>query len=372
MEDSYEEIKAGSNLDFSILNEIKSELFTSRESDEQKSILPKDDSKPLDLDASVEAEKSLSSIKESSTKAEATEADIRPEAVSEELTDEIPTSDVVCVDIFHIILDTAQSFKIYKLLVNEERVQEISNILPEQLYLIGLYGITEVIVSFLQKYFSKEIPIYQWKEGIYLFYDLASGKGALAYITQDENIFTVRPIKTQSRLTNIIRILSDMCIKVVACISENLCENWYFEGSGTKNPFIPKIHEHSGIELVNVKVQESSLEKVELTAYNEDFDRTIFPKDSSKYIFKWSQEEISYDDQQQLKKEIKTLYESLSKLTADTIYKLNWHIHQFQNNIKSFKLDSEIFKTKLKIALERLINSKTETKRTMAQKLLKC
>ena len=145
--------------------------------------------------------------------------------LSNESNTNLIQSDINCIELFSSILDTSQTFNIYKFLIKDEAINILHGILPEKFKLLGLYGDTDVIINFMKQFFNKELPEIRVTEGIYLFYSPLQIKGALVYFTNDEMLYKSRPIKTSSRLTTIIRVMSDLCYKSIACISSELLDN---------------------------------------------------------------------------------------------------------------------------------------------------
>ncbi|OMJ65087.1 hypothetical protein SteCoe_39381 [Stentor coeruleus] len=256
---------------------------------------------------------------------------------------EFQESEINCIKLFKLILDTSQSFKIFKFILHEETVQKISNMLPENFRLIGVYGDTNVILEFIEKIFQKKLPEFRIKEGIYFFQDRIEKNGILAYFTKDSSIYNVRPIKTSTRITNIVRILSDLCFKIVACISNEMIENWYFEKDGKLNPYIPIIHMRGNS---NPRVQENSLQGIILKSKCHSQKPCVIPKDNSEWIFQWDSEEISQDDILNYSNKVLEFYQSIIKVPSkyNVPGTLNAKFLDFQSSTKIFSIDSEKLK----------------------------
>ena len=170
---------------------------------------------------------------------------------------EVENSNILCIQIFHSIIDTSQSYKISKYLVKEDSINEIKQLLPEVFNLVCIYGIKSEIKEYLTKAFEENLPIFPYEEGIYLYYSRSKDSGAIAFITESDDLYTHKPIKLSSRLVPLIRILTDLSCKIIACLSSDIADRWFFEESGTLNPYKPKTHGLGGISLKEIKVQES-------------------------------------------------------------------------------------------------------------------
>ena len=198
-----------------------------------------------------------------------------------EVQEEINPTDILCFKLFSNVLDTAQSTKIYKFLSHNEPFEILEKQLHDEFKIIGLYGETQTIFNFLEKLFGKELPKVIINEGIYLYYDICAKKAAIVFFTNDASIYKNKPISTSNRANTIVRILSDLCLKIVACIPNDIIENWYYEDKGKKNPFIPKTHVIGGSKLEIIKIYESSLEKIHVKRSKFEYPNCYFPKDSS-------------------------------------------------------------------------------------------
>ena len=277
------------------------------------------------------------------------------------------SSDIYCIEIFHSVFDTSQSFKIHKYLVKEESIKALKDYLPENFKIVSFYGIAEVIKDCLNKIFETDIPVFPSTEGIYLFYSPTGKVGALVFITENEEIYKLKPIKSSSPFVTIIRTLTDLSFKIVACLSEDIIENWFYEEGGILNPFKPKVHQSGGIMLKEVTVQESKIEQIELL--HEGFGRFNYymTKDNLNFFFHYNFEEISEHERLELRKII--------QCTCDELVKLN-HVHMFHFEIikvltkmKMLSFNVQELTQKLKHSLEQMISNRKQSREELIRKI---
>lgn len=315
-----------------------------------------------------------SSIKFDKEKDSELEVSLKPAAIKKDLKDESEElkSEIICIELFESILDTAQSFKIFKFVLREETVQTLSSMLPEKFKIIGAYGDTNTILFFIEKLFQKKLPQFHIREGIFFFQDTINKTCVLAFFTEDTMLYSLRPIKTSCRITNIVKILSDLCYKIVACISGDIIDKWYFENDGKINPFIPKIHRQGGSSLKNIKVQESSLQQITLKSECQLQKACVLPKDNTQWIFQWSSEEISQEDIRNFRNKVDEFCQGLTKIAYkyNVPMGLNAKFHDFQNSTKIFSIDSEKLKNSIREELEKLIDMKNNAKKLLVKDIL--
>ena len=282
---------------------------------------------------------------------------------------EIPTN-IRILEIYHSIYDTSQSFKIHKYLIKEEALKEIKESCPEELKLIGIYGISSVMKQFLSLIFEEQITLFPQKEGLYLFYNPVSALGVFAFITPNEEMYTKSPIESSNRFVVIIRILTDLCTKIIACISEDIIEKWFYEDNGTLNPFKPKIHQSGGASVRNVTVQESKLEKVNVinsnsnshyahsSYYMHNQKKEIFslPNDNLNFLFIHEFESISANEKSLTSRHLSDFPNELFKLNDINSFSLK--VNSLYDKMKIRSFDSYRINQDLRGYFERMLQEK--------------
>ena len=293
------------------------------------------------------------------------------EAEEFEVQDDVNPTDILCFKLFSNVLDTAQSTKIYKFLSHNEAFEILEKQLHDEFKIIGLYGETQTIFNFLEKLFDKPVPKDEISEGIYMYYDVHAQKAAIVFFCIDISIYQIKPIQTSNRANTIVRILSDLCLKIVACIPNDIIENWYYEDKGKKNPFIPKTHVIGGSKLEIIKIYESSLEKIHVKRSKFEYPNCYFPKDSSNWFLTYNINEISTKKKFEYDSEFNKCFQNLTTIESKNIVgTLNFTFNKFLDELQFFKVNTENMNEKLKRSVILYNDSKIKAKLNFGQKII--
>ena len=249
-------------------------------------------------------------------------------------------NDLVFIDLFYPEIDTSESFRIRKILLKEESIQKLKTELAEKNNIVGVYGISSEIKIYLQNAFNCYIPTFPSREGIYFYYNRKIDCGALVFIAGNEEEYSIKPINSSTcTFITIIRILTDLSYTIVACLSQNLYDNWFYQDQGLSNPYNPKTHLARKITLKKVIIQESGTEKI-----NVENDKMIkkgffFTKDHYSQLFCYTSRNITEDTKADLKGKIEEFCQNLK--TLNDITYLNLRLQEFYSKVDIFSFITE-------------------------------
>ena len=277
------------------------------------------------------------------------------------------SSEIYCIEIFHSVLDTSQSFKIHKLLVKEESIKTLKECLPKNLKIVSLYGMANVIMDCLNKAFETKIKNFPTTEGIYLFYNPVKKRGALTFITENEDFYRSKSTMSSNPFVTIIRTLTDLSFKIIACLSDDIIGNWFYEENGTLNPFKPKVHDHLEINLIDVSEQESRIESIEVKHFEPSSFYYFITKDNLDMFFSYNFVKISKTKRKDIKKDIKSMGEKLVKTNDVQFFYKEFTILLKKLETSSFKVED--LKNELKTLYENLIYEKEKSVNDLLSKL---
>lgn len=140
-------------------------------------------------------------------------------------------------EIYEKVKDASTDFLLEKMILIEKTYHELIETFPHSFKVIGVYGERKILQRFLQSLFRTNICLARYN-GIILIFDRESCQGSLVYLTSDAKLFRKRPMRESTQDSTFVRILSDLCTHVVACVSDRNLEDWYLEINGKLNPYV--------------------------------------------------------------------------------------------------------------------------------------
>jgi len=267
-------------------------------------------------------------------------------------------NEVKILEIFHTVIDTSYSFRIHKNLISDLALKKLKQNCPNVIKLVAIYGISSVMKKFLNLVFEEEVAIFPESEGVYLFYNPTKLTGVIAFITPDEELFKNGPIKSSNRFVVIIRILTDLCQKIVACISEEIIEAWYYEENGALNPYRPKTHQGIRAKIKEVTVQEPKIDEIRLVDMNKVKFTFFMPNDNIDLFFYCKLDMITASEKEKNRQILMSMPETILKL--DHINKFNYQMNELYGKISIRSFDFTLVSSELRKYYEKYLQRKNE------------
>lgn len=266
------------------------------------------------------------------------------------------TSDMRVLEIFYKVCDVSQSFKLDKYLIKESSIDQMIENCPVSMKVIAIYGISSVMKKFLSLVFEEQITLFPETEGIYLFYNSKKSIGVFAYITPNEEIYLERPMKSSNSSIVIIRTLTDLSQKIVACISEEMIENWFYEDKGTLNPFNSKTHSSGGAVVGEVTQVESDIKEIRLLNNCQSKIKFYLANDNINLFFYCDFEIVNQADRMTASKSLLDFPDELLKLNDESLFQLK--INELLGKMKSKTFNATEITYELKKHFDQLILEK--------------
>lgn len=208
------------------------------------------------------------------------------------------------------IFETSKTYKIQKFFKKNSILNELKESLSSDIFLVGIKGTSFAMKKLLNLSFKEMASDLPDSEGIYLFLNQKKTIGLFAFITPEEEDCKKRLAKSSSSLIDVIKILSDLCQKIVACPSNELIDKWLNVDEGKINPIILLFNPNMKITFENIILQDSSLSKKDMESNLKIIDE--FPK-----------ELIGLNDISDLNSKINQFFSKIKIQTYDaTIYEI--------------------------------------------------
>ncbi|OMJ87147.1 hypothetical protein SteCoe_11225 [Stentor coeruleus] len=115
---------------------------------------------------------------------------------------------------------------ICKYKISKEALEFFTTNDPESFYTLGIYGDKKHILQEINNFFDVKNIQSPRSEGIILYYSIEQKKAILWYKCDNESFILNKQIYINHPLVYGIRILSDLCPIVIACISDIDIKNW--------------------------------------------------------------------------------------------------------------------------------------------------
>ena len=246
--------------------------------------------------------------------------------------------------------DTAQSFTINKFQLADD-ISDMQRLLPEVFSIIGVYGSRNEILEFLKRLFEQPLPRITMKEGIFMIFNPENACGCLVYVTESRLISKNMPSSASKMTNTIIRILSDICLTNVCCISDLIASKWFFERNGKTNPFISKTHTQGQFDVERKEIAYPTFENIELKSKIKNRKVSeIISLTKSNIVFFGSYETIKIykDDAEYSTKLFKDLISKMKDESDELV--INNMLHSFISRIKHEKYNTESLKRSILLA----------------------
>lgn len=307
--------------------------------------------------------------------------------LGQEIVDSLPQAsqieaDIKCIMLINSVEDTSQNSKIQKYLLEDSSILTIKELGEQNIKMVALYGISSVMKKFIKAFFGQKVPKLPKAEGVYLYYrqeELKSTaknnsgndkqkiiRGIIAFNTPNENQYMGNLNACPKRFVTIVRILSDLCFNIVACISEEMIQNWYYEQEGKMNPFKPKTHQSQTSRMEDIIITESKIEEIKSINSILQSIEYMLHKDGNAPIYAFDFKVVSADEEKMINDALKEFPITSLRVESADVFELN--ADKLLELIKFGEFNRCEVRNKLKKIFVNLLNKKEQILREFIQR----